>query len=75
MLMNRQAAIARDPICKASYFLSLMGGPKVEAWVLRQYEWLDEVEDEPDQLPHNKNAWQVLEAEFKQAFIDYAMHE
>ena len=52
-----------------------MGGPKVNAWILRQYEWLDEIDDDPTLLPYNMNAWQVLEAEFKQAFIDYAMHE
>ena len=75
MLMNQQASIAQDPICKASYFLSLMGGPKVDAWILRQYEWLDEIDDDPNQLPHNMNAWQVLEAEFKQAFINYAIHK
>ena len=52
-----------------------MGGPKVDAWILRQYEWLDEIDDDPALLPHNMNAWQVLEVEFKQAFVDYAMHE
>ena len=52
-----------------------MGGPKVDAWVLRQYEWLDEIDDDLTLLPHNMNAWQVLEVEFKQAFVDYAMHE
>ena len=56
MLMNQQASIARDPICKASYFLSLMGGPKVDTWILRQYKWLDDIDDDPTLLPYNMNA-------------------
>ena len=52
-----------------------MGGPKVDTWILRQYEWLDEIDDDLTLLPHNMNTWQVLEAEFKQAFVNYAMHE
>jgi Retrotransposon gag protein len=53
----------------------LIGGPKVEGWIQRTYDWLDNVEANPSLLPFKMNTWQALEAEFKKAFIDYAAHE
>jgi hypothetical protein len=75
MLMNRCATIAQDPYMKAAFFLSLMDGPKVEGWTQRTYDWLDQVEANPSQLPFKMTAWQALEADFKRSFVDYAEHE
>jgi hypothetical protein len=75
MLMNRHAAITKDPIVQSAYFLSLLGGSKVNNWTERQYEWLDQIEGDPWMLPHNMNTWQALEQEFRHAFVDYAAHE
>jgi len=50
MLMNNDATIARDPIKKCGYFLSLIEGPKVEGWTERMYEWLDAVHTNPHLL-------------------------
>src|SRR3984885_10090246 len=38
-------------------------------------DWLDEVNDDPDMLPYNRTAWQVIEAEYKKAFVDYTEKE
>ena len=73
MLMNREATTARDPTRKCRYFLSLITGPNVEWWTLRQDEWLDKVV-EADPATH-MTAWQTLEQEFKNAFIDSADRE
>jgi Retrotransposon gag protein len=75
MLMNQNAAIACDPCAKAAFFLSLIGGPKVEGWIQRTYDWLNDVEADPSLLSFKMNAWQALEAKFKKAFIDYTVHE
>jgi Retrotransposon gag protein len=75
MLMNRNVAIACDPCAKAAFFLSLIGGPKVEGWIQHTYDWLDNVKADPSLLPFKMNAWQALEAEFKKAFIDYTAHK
>ncbi len=40
-----------------------------------QSEWLQDVEDGTELLPQTRNAWQVVEHNFKQAFIDYAVKE
>jgi hypothetical protein len=64
-----------DPCAKAAFFLSLIGEPKVEEWIQRTYDWLDDIEADPSLLPFKINAWQVLEAEFKKAFIDYTAHK
>ena len=74
MLMNNDATIARDPIKKCSYFLSLMGGSKVDSWAERMYEWLDAIHDDP-RLLMGRTAWQVMEREFKDAFTDYAKNQ
>ena len=76
MLMNNDVTIARDPIKKCAYFLSLIEGPRVEGWTERMYEWLDLVQTNPRGLiPFGSNAWKVVEREFKDAFTDYAEHE
>ena len=61
MSMNRKANIARDPVTKSAYFLSLMSGPSVEEWVFPQDVWLEKAEDDP-------MAWQMLEQKFKNDF-------
>ena len=40
-----------------------------------QLEWLQNVEEGNELLPCTRNAWQVVEHNFKQAFIDYAVKE
>jgi hypothetical protein len=60
---------------KSAFFLSLMKGPKVEGWMQCTYNWLNQVEADPTMLPFKMTAWQVLEADFKWSFIDYAEHE
>jgi hypothetical protein len=75
MLMNRCTTIVQDPYMKSAFFSSLMDGPKVEGWMQRTYDWLDQVEADPSQLPFKMTAWQALEANFKQSFIDYVEHE
>src|SRR5260221_7743639 len=75
MSLNRDTAIARDPIKKATYFLSFMKGNKMKGWTRMQSEWLQDVEEGNKLLPRTRNAWQVVEHNFKQAFIDYAIKE
>ena len=72
MLMNAGARIARNPMARCAYFLSLIDGPKVEGWVEQMYNWLDSVDQIPGLIPPGQNAWQVLEGRFKSAFVDYA---
>ena len=77
MQMNEGANIARNPMSKASYFLSLRSGSKVVGWVERQHDWLDKVKADPHEylLPYGLDIWQVIEAKFKKAFIDYMARE
>ncbi len=75
MSLNQDASIARDPIKKATYFLSFMKGNKTKGWTRMQSEWLQDVKDGTELLPRTRNAWQVVEHNFKQAFIDYAIKE
>jgi hypothetical protein len=75
MLMNEGATIARDPIRLCAYFLSLIDGPMVEAWVDRKHEWLKKVKQDPKILPHGMSAWGVLEADFCRMFVDSAERE
>src|SRR5260370_24266685 len=75
MSLNRDASIARDPIKKATYFLSFMKGNKTKGWTRMQSEWLQDIEEGNELLPRTRNAWQVVEHNFKQAFIDYAVKE
>jgi hypothetical protein len=74
-LMNRDAKLIKDPVSRCAYFLSLIDGPRVKGWVQRQLNWLDKVEERDEVLPWNMNAWDILQREFKKAFVDYAEHE
>ena len=42
---------------------------------MRQDDWLDSVNIDPSILPFHMSTWDVMEREFKKAFIDYAEHE
>jgi hypothetical protein len=75
ILMNRDAAIARDPYKRLAFFLSLIGEMKMDRWVEWSYDWLDRAECDLSILPYNTMAWEVLESEFRRAFVDYAEHE
>jgi len=75
MLLNCDAAITRDSIKKATYFLSFMKGNKMKGWTQMQLEWVQDIEDNIEILPQTQNAWQVVEHNFKQAFIDYVVKE
>jgi hypothetical protein len=75
MALNRDSAIAVDPIKKAMYFLSFMKGSKTRGWLRIQSSWLEELEEDPSILPIMKNAWQVVEHNFRQAFVDYSVKE
>ena len=72
MLMNAGACIARNPMARCAYFLSLIDRPKVKGWVKQMYNWLDSVDQIPGLIPPGQNAWQVLKGKFKSAFVDYA---
>jgi hypothetical protein len=75
MSLNRMSAIARDPIRKATYFLSFMTGTKMKGWTWMQSLWLQEAEEDPSIIPIMRNAWQMVEHDFKQMFVDYAIKE
>src|SRR5882757_2866453 len=75
MLMNEDARIAKNPMKRCAYFLSLIQGTQVEGWSLRQHDWLDKLRKDATILPWNMNAWDVLEQEFRKSFIDYAANE
>ena len=77
MQMNEGANITWNPMLKASYFLSLFSESKVVEWVKQQHNWLDKIEANPHEylLPYGLDIWQVLEAEFEKAFIDYMARE
>ena len=75
MLMNDGATISRNPIKRCAYFLSLIEGSKVEGWTDRSYEWLDKVQNGKTTIPFDMTAWEVLERDFRNAFVDYAEHE
>jgi retrotransposon gag protein len=69
------SAIARDPIQKAMYFLSFMAGTKTKGWIRMQSLWLQEAEEDPSIIPITRNAWQMVEHDFKQTFVDYTVKE
>ena len=75
MRMNHDANIAKDPFKKCNYFLSLMEGPDTEGWVMMQDDWLKEVIEDKSNIPWQMDEWQIMEQEFKKAFVDYAEHE
>jgi len=51
MLMNYKADIAKDPIMRSLYFLSLLEGPKYEGWVDMADKWLQMVVNDPSMIP------------------------
>jgi hypothetical protein len=75
MRINRDADIAKDPFKKCNYFLAFFTGPDTEGWVDQQDDWLIKVDRDPFILPWRMDEWDVMEQEFKKAFVDYAEHE
>jgi retrotransposon gag protein len=75
MSLNWTSAIARDPIQKVTYFLSFMARNKTKGWTWMQSLWLQEAEEDPSIIPITRNAWQMVEHDFKQTFVDYAVKE
>jgi retrotransposon gag protein len=75
MSLNCIFSIAYDPIQKATYFLSFMAGNKMKGWTQMQSIWLQEVEEDPSIIPITQNAWQMVEHDFKQTFVDYTVKE
>ncbi len=47
----------------------------MKGWTRMQSKWLQYVEEGTKLLPCTRNTWQVVEHNFKQAFIDYAIKE
>jgi len=72
--MNRDSAIARDPYKKCAYFMGRIRGQKTRGSVQRNYNWLDRVEDDPEEL-YGRSPWAILEEDFKRSFVDYAQQE
>jgi len=75
MLMNRKADIAKDPISKCIYFMSLLDGEKVNGWVDMAFNWLEEIEADPSLIDRYSNPWKMMEEKFKVSFTDYAERE
>jgi retrotransposon gag protein len=75
MSLNQTSAITRDPIWKATYFLSFMTGIKTKGWTQMQSLWLQDAEEDPSIIPATWNAWQMVEHDFKQTFVDYVVKE
>jgi len=74
MIMNRDSAIAKDPYKKCAYFMGRIRGQKTRGWVQRNYDWLDQVENDPVEL-YRRSPWKILEDNFKRSFVDYAQQE
>jgi len=75
MLMNRKADIAKDPISKCIYFMSLLDGEKVNGWVDMAFNWLEEIEANPSLIDRFSNPWKMMEEKFKVSFTDYTERE
>ena len=75
MLINCKANIAKDPILKCIYFMSLLDGEKVNGWVDMAFKWLEEIEEDPSLIDSFSNPWRMMEDKFKEAFADYAERE
>ena len=71
MLMNYKADIAKDPVMRCLYFLSLLEGPKCKGWVDMANKWLQLVINDPSMIPCQSNIWLELEKKFTEAFSDY----
>ena len=50
MIMNQDSAIAKDHYRKCAYFIGHIRGQKTRGWVQRNYDWLDRVEADPEEL-------------------------
>ncbi len=72
--MNCDSSIAWDSYKKCAYFMGLIWGTNIQGWVQRNYDWLDEVEQDPYNL-HSGEPWPVLEADFHRSFMDYVEQE
>jgi len=55
MLMNCKADIAKDPISKCIYFMSLLDREKVNGWVDMAFNWLEEIKDNPSLIDRFSN--------------------
>jgi len=75
MLMNWKADIAKDPISKCIYFMSLLDREKDNGWVDMAFKWLEEIEDDPSLINNFSNPWKMMEEKFKISFTDYAERE
>jgi len=75
MLMNRKADIAKDPISKCIYFMSLLDGEKVNGWVDMAFNWLEEIEANPSLIGRFSNPWKMMEEKFKVSFTNYVERE
>ena len=75
MLMNHKADIAKDPISKCIYFMSLLDGEKVNGWVDMAFNWLEEIEADPSLIDRFSNPWKMMEEKFKVSFTNYAERE
>jgi len=75
MLMNHKADIAKDPISKCIYFMSLLNGEKVNGWVDMAFNWLEEIKADPSLIDRFSNPWKMMEEKFKVSFTDYAERE
>ena len=71
MLINYKADIAKDPVMRNLYFLSLLEGPKCEGWVDMANKWLRLVIQDPSMIPQQSNIWLELEKKFTEAFSNY----
>jgi hypothetical protein len=71
MIINQDSTIAKDPYKKCAYFMGHIRGQKTQGWVQRNYNWLNKVKDNPDEL-YGRSPWTILEEDFKRSFVDYA---
>jgi hypothetical protein len=52
-----------------------MTGMKTKGWTQMQSLWLQKAEEDPSIIPITCNAWQMVEHDFKQTFVDYTIKE
>jgi len=77
-LMNDDAVVVKNTLKRCTYSLTLIDGPNVEGWSERAYRCIrptrQNSERSNDASP-NKTAWDVLEEDFLQSFVDYVERE